>query len=196
MPSLASFLLKPGQARSWIFGSVAYVNILKKLCGGKLEVTSIKCRLLGWWADETMGYRLEDIETGKLITSWDICFVEDESPGDLVVVETWGAVHTEGQLDELVLKKTMTNVIPPSPLSTPESAEAELPTEILVPTPAAEPSLNPVKTSKWANLPPRDHPICSCNPVERYSVVRATPKPASSMAHSTVTRTLALWAHT
>jgi len=26
--------------------------------------------------------------------------------------------------------------------------------------------------------------------------VRATPKPASSMAHSTVTRALALWAHT
>jgi len=25
--------------------------------------------------------------------------------------------------------------------------------------------------------------------------VRATPKPASSMAHSTVTRALALWAH-
>jgi len=30
----------------------------------------------------------------------------------------------------------------------------------------------------------------------RYMTVRATPKPASSMAHSTVTRALALWAHT
>jgi len=28
------------------------------------------------------------------------------------------------------------------------------------------------------------------------ATVRATPKPASSMAHSTVTRALALWAHT
>jgi len=30
----------------------------------------------------------------------------------------------------------------------------------------------------------------------RAVCVRATPKPASSMAHSTVTRALALWAHT
>jgi len=38
-------------------------------------------------------------------------------------------------------------------------------------------------------LPP---PLCSPpNPI-----VRATPKPASSMAHSTMTRALALWAHT
>ena len=31
---------------------------------------------------------------------------------------------------------------------------------------------------------------------EKAGAVRATPKPASSMAHSTVTRALALWAHT
>jgi len=29
----------------------------------------MKCCLLGWWADEMKGYRLEDIETGKLIMS-------------------------------------------------------------------------------------------------------------------------------
>ena len=48
----------------------------------------MKCHLLGWWADKTKGYRLEDIETGKLIMSQDVCFVEDKSPGDLAVVET------------------------------------------------------------------------------------------------------------
>jgi len=48
----------------------------------------VKCRLLGWWADETKGYQLEDIETRKLIMSRDVRFVEDESPGDLAVVET------------------------------------------------------------------------------------------------------------
>ena len=31
---------------------------------------------------------------------------------------------------------------------------------------------------------------------QQASIVRVTPKPASSMAHSTVTRALALWAHT
>jgi len=87
----------------------------------------------------------------------------------LAVVETRGAVPTEGQLDELVPKETMTNVIPPSPSPMPESAEAELPTEKPVSTPAAEPPPNPVKTSKWANLL-RDHPIRSRNPVEHYGV--------------------------
>ena len=32
--------------------------------------------------------------------------------------------------------------------------------------------------------------------IRTVGAVRATPKPASSMAHSTVTRALALWAHT
>jgi len=165
---------KPDVSHLRIFGSVTYANIPKKLRGGKLEVTSMKCRLPDWWADETKGYRLEDIETGKLITSRDVRFVENESPGDLVVVETQGAVPMKGQLDELVPKETMTNVIPPSPSPMPESTEAELPTEIPVPAPAAEPPPNPVKTSKWANLPPRDHPIRSRNPVKRYGVI-ATP---------------------
>ena len=68
----------------------------------------------------------------------------------------------------------MTNVIPPSPSPMLESAKAKLPTEITVSAPAAEPPLNPVKISKWANLPPRDHPICSRNPVEHYGII-ATP---------------------
>ena len=71
-----------------IFGSIVYVNILKKHHGGKLEVTSITCRLLGWWANETKGYRLEDVETGKLITARDVHFVEDDAPGDIAIIET------------------------------------------------------------------------------------------------------------
>jgi len=63
---------KPDISHLRIFGSVAYVNIPKKLHGGKLEVTLLKCWLLGWWADETKGYRLEDIMTGKLITARDV----------------------------------------------------------------------------------------------------------------------------
>ncbi len=44
---------KPDISHLRIFGSVAYANIPKKVRGGKLEVTSVKCRLMGWWADET-----------------------------------------------------------------------------------------------------------------------------------------------
>jgi hypothetical protein len=59
---------KPDVSHLRIFGSIAYANIPKKVQGGKLEVTSRKCQLLGYWADETKGYWLEDAETGKLIT--------------------------------------------------------------------------------------------------------------------------------
>ena len=71
---------------------MAYVNIPKKVRGGKLEVTSRKCRLLGWWADETKEYRLEDKENGRLITLRDVRFLEDERPNDLAVIESSGSV--------------------------------------------------------------------------------------------------------
>src|SRR3984893_7589321 len=78
---------KPDISHLWIFGSIAYANIPKKIRGGKLEATSVKCRLLGWWADETKGYCLEDLETKTLITSCDVRFVEDLPPTDLAIIE-------------------------------------------------------------------------------------------------------------
>jgi transposase InsO family protein len=39
---------KPDISHLRVFGSIAYVNIPKKLCGRKLEPTAVKCRLLGW----------------------------------------------------------------------------------------------------------------------------------------------------
>jgi hypothetical protein len=47
---------KPNISHLQVFGSTAYVNIPKKLCGGKLEPTAVKCQLLGWWDGETKGY--------------------------------------------------------------------------------------------------------------------------------------------
>jgi hypothetical protein len=67
---------KPDASHLRAFGSIGYVNIPKKIRGGKLEVTSVKCRMLGWWTDETKGYRLEDVETRKLLTSRDVVFAE------------------------------------------------------------------------------------------------------------------------
>ena len=60
---------KPDVSHIRVFGSTAYVTIPKKIRGGKLEATAVKCQLLGWWADETKGYWLEDTETGELIMS-------------------------------------------------------------------------------------------------------------------------------
>jgi hypothetical protein len=78
---------KPDVSRLCVFGSTTYVNIPKKLRGGKLEVMSIKCWLLGWWEHETKGYRLEDIEKQLLITSCDVHFIEDDSPTELAIIE-------------------------------------------------------------------------------------------------------------
>ena len=50
-------------------------------------MTVVKCHLLGWWADKTKGYRLEDIETKKLITARDICVIEDDKPMDVAIIE-------------------------------------------------------------------------------------------------------------
>ena len=63
------------------------MNIPKAICGGKLGPTAVKCRLLGWWVDETKGYRLEDIETQKLITLRDVRFNKDTSLSDLVEID-------------------------------------------------------------------------------------------------------------
>jgi hypothetical protein len=44
---------KPDVSHLRVFGSISYANIPKKVCEGKLEVTSVKCRLLGRWANES-----------------------------------------------------------------------------------------------------------------------------------------------
>ena len=92
---------KPDVSHLRIFGSLAYAHIPKPVRGGKLEVRAVKCRMLGWWEGETKGYRLEDMETGKLITSRDVRFIEDDSPGDLVEISTSGTVPTQQDLDSL-----------------------------------------------------------------------------------------------
>jgi hypothetical protein len=50
-------------------------------------VTLRNCRLLGYRADETKGYWLDDAEIGKLITSQDVQFIEDRRPNGLAVIE-------------------------------------------------------------------------------------------------------------
>ncbi len=117
----------PGRARSQTSRTFGYSGLSptpifrRRFAGGKLEVTSIKCRLIGWWADETKGYRLEDAETGKLITARDVRFVENDAPGDLAVIETRGNAPTRAEIDALGPPKIekaagTANPIVPSPL--------------------------------------------------------------------------------
>src|ERR1700726_412512 len=71
---------KPNVSHLCVFGSIGYANILKKVCGGKLAVMAIKCCLLGWWADKSKGYRLDNLETKTIISSRDVHFIKDETP--------------------------------------------------------------------------------------------------------------------
>ena len=113
-------------------------------------MTSVKCRLLGWWAGETKGYRLEDVATRSLITSRDVRFIENDTPTDLAVIEGEFPPSRNG----------LTNLDPqqqPPPISQPVS-----PTPSPLPSPSASTSEQtqpdtgpPAKTSKWDNLPAR-----------------------------------------
>jgi hypothetical protein len=57
---------KPDVSHLCIFGSLGWAKAVHQ---GKLEVRAVRVRLLGWWVDEMKGYCLEDLESGKLITS-------------------------------------------------------------------------------------------------------------------------------
>jgi hypothetical protein len=69
------------------FGSTAYVDVISQNSHGVLEVTSVRCRMLGWWADKSRGYRLEDTMTHLLIVSRDARLVETDS-SDAIKVST------------------------------------------------------------------------------------------------------------
>jgi hypothetical protein len=66
----------------------------------------VKCRLLGWWDGETKRYQLENDETGRLITSRNVCFIEDESPTDPAVIKP------EEQLSSVQITDLAPNVAP------------------------------------------------------------------------------------
>ena len=145
---------------------------------------SRKCRLLGWWADETKGYRLEDEENGRLITSRDVRFLEDKRPNDLAVIKSSGSVRAaDQQLEDLAatrtppeLKNNISNLhslhdpnlfiaqplrpdTPPDLSKGPDDIQA-----IPALVPAPEPS--PPKTSRWADLPQWEPSTHICNPVD------------------------------
>jgi len=52
-----------------VFGLLGWVHVPKQVHKDKLESQAVKVRMLGWWIDESKGYRLEDLENSKLIAS-------------------------------------------------------------------------------------------------------------------------------
>jgi hypothetical protein len=151
---------KPDVSHLRVFGSIGYANIPKKVRGGKLEPTAAKCRLLGWWAEETKGYRLEDIKTGKLITSRDVKFIEDEQPTDLAIIEGGNppGVLSELTSDDLEASK-LTESTPTSSDPHKERENPETPDSASEDSPATtnEPAQpRATQTSKWASLPLRE----------------------------------------
>ena len=51
-----------------------------------MESRAVKVYLLEWWTNEVKGYQLEDLESGKLIASWNIQFFKDDIPSNLAVI--------------------------------------------------------------------------------------------------------------
>ena len=85
-----------------IFGSLSWAHVSKQVRKGKLESRAVKVQLLGWWTDETKGYQLEDIENGKLITSRDVQFFEDNSPSELAVMDIGAPTVSTGDLNNFI----------------------------------------------------------------------------------------------
>jgi len=116
--------------------------------------------MLGWWTDESKGYRLEDLETpGKLISSRDVDFIEDSSPNDLAIIDN--IPPPPESIDNLVDNAISTDSISPS-ISTPDPSKVALPESrpSTPPSPAMKemlsPPLAPKKASKWLSLPKRE----------------------------------------
>ena len=149
-----------------------------------MEVTAKKCRLLGYWADETKGYRLEDAKTGKLITSRDVRFVEDERPTDLAMIEGDKRDFRAGELMEVQPDGTLQPVVPkPAEQEiqdniftndnkfTPNPEPEIQPNEVIPkPEPALDPNVSMPRAArnKWADLPRREQPTRVHNPPARY----------------------------
>jgi len=86
----------------FVTGSLSWAHIPKQVRKGKLESRAVKVWLLGWWTDETKGYRLENIENDKLITSRDIQFFEDSSPSELAIMDIGASTVLTGNLNDFI----------------------------------------------------------------------------------------------
>jgi len=113
--------------------------------------------MLGWWVDEAKGYRLEDLENGKLIASRDVRFFEDDSPSDLASIEVQDTPANNQDVNTLVNDAIQKNITPlpiqkddtllkesPSPLAVPPFDDVEINSPAKVSGPDEVPNLSPL----------------------------------------------------
>ena len=60
---------------------------------------------MGWLNNKTKGYYLKNFENGagKIITFWDVKFIEDNFSSDFVVVDIHGMTVTLDEIDNSVI---------------------------------------------------------------------------------------------
>ncbi|KAG6877080.1 hypothetical protein C0993_010444 [Termitomyces sp. T159_Od127] len=100
--------------------------------------------------------------------------MEDNNPGDLAKFETCGDPPSIEELAALVSEDNAhtTPALASTPANpAPRSAEATPETPPAPPEPMSAPAIAAPKVSRWANLPPRDHPTCAHYQVKCYGVV-------------------------
>ena len=93
---------KPDISHLRIFGSLGWTWVPKKVRKEKLESKVVKVKMLGQWSNKTKGYRLENLENGKLITLCNIWFFKDETPSNLAVVKFNIKCLSTNDVDRLV----------------------------------------------------------------------------------------------
>jgi hypothetical protein len=78
---ITPYELATGQVRKYdtmrVFGSICYAHIPKQK-RHKLDNTSIKCKMLGYLSNQS-GYRLLEVDTGKIIHSRSVQWCEDKT---------------------------------------------------------------------------------------------------------------------
>jgi len=117
--------------------------------------------MLGWWVDEAKGYRLEDLENGKLIASRDVRFFEDDSPSNLVSIEAQDAPANNQDINTLVNDAIQKDITPfpipkdntllkksPSPLTVPPFDDAKINSPAKVSGPDEVPNSPPLPASR------------------------------------------------
>jgi transposase InsO family protein len=151
---------KPDVSHLRIFGSLGWAHVPKEVQHGKLESRAVRVRMLGWWTDEAKGYRLEDLENGKLIASRDVQFDENDSPSELASIDLDLPTSSSDAINDLVDSAVDQDDDDQEPIND------ELITPVIDPTPKIPPA--PTKSKKWEDLPLREPSSRERRPTKRF----------------------------
>jgi hypothetical protein len=176
VPYEAWYGRKPDVSHLRIFGSLGWAHVPKEVQVGKIESQAVQIRMLGWWADETKGYRLEDLEKGVLITSRDVQFDEDDSPSNVASFDM-GITHSSPEDIIDLTNSVVEEQNPQSIEATFSSSTPKIPSigesPIVPATPIQELDI-PIKTiskcsaKKWEDLPKCELSTCEHKQTKRY----------------------------